>query len=465
MLHVLIILALALARLPDVIGDVTWHRPLHTWPWLPLPATIILCSWFHLIAWQAARGLRQPGGARRLQSMYHCLDITRWTSLAIVVAGVFACGWDVWVRQWLGSAVLIDELVIASPVLCTLIMTWWSVAPVERVLHEATLIRRLDEGAVIAPLPTRMQSVWQHVRFTMLLVLVPISLMIAWHDIMLPAPRWLGESGEWFTRNAAWLSWAGIAVILLITPFIMRLVWDTIALPAGELRDRIRAICDAYRIRVTGPLVWRTHGSMVNGAILGLFWPARYLLLTDALLERMQPASLDAIVAHEVAHVRMRHMIWLGVVVTAAALSAGWLIEAVFHLLPQEHDATWLIVSATPIAFIVALAAFVVTSQRFEWQADAFSVRHLARASGQSSIDEASALTVIATLGEVARANGMSIDRISLRHGSIATRQRNVRSLVGVPLDQLPIDRVARNIKVIAAVALAAGVAGLYLAA
>lgn len=462
-MHVLIILALALARLPDVLGDVTITPPLPELAWLPIPGTLALWSLFQVVAHRATMKLHHPGGGRRIQSLYRLLDATRWVSLMVLAVGIFAFGWDLWLRALLPSLPLLDELLVASPVLLTLIFTWWSMAPVERAMQELTIIRRLDEGGVVAPLPTRWQSVWQHMRFTMLLVLVPISLMIAWHDTLVLAPQWLGASGEWLAGNATWLSWLGIGSILILTPLIMRVLWDTVPLADSALRDRIRGVCDAYRVRVTGPLVWRTHGSMVNGAILGVFWPARYLLLTDALLERMAPQYLDAIVAHEIAHVRKRHMLWLAVVVTASAVASGWMLELFYRAFATETNAALISAVATPIAFVIALAAFVFTSQRFEWQADAFSVQHLARASGHQTIDESSAAIVAATLGEVAHANGMSIDKVSLRHGSIATRQRKVRELVGQPVSGVPIDRLAQRIKIVAAITLIAGLAAMLL--
>ncbi len=463
MLQVLIILALVLARLPDVIGaDVTWTPVLREYAWIPIPVTLLLLAAFHLVATRVYRQFGRRDTAARIDFMYRALDFARFTSLLVLAFGVFVCGWDAWLRAALGPVILVDELLIASPVLLTIVATWWSTAPVERAMLEVSLIRKLDDGAAIAPLPTRMQAVWQHVRFTMLLTLVPIGLMIGWHDLMQLLPAWLGESASWLTHNESWLSWIGIASILLTTPVVMRAVWDTVPLASSEQRDRIVAICKLHRVRVIGPLVWRTHGSMVNGAILGMFWPCRYLLLTDALLERMQPAHLDAIVAHEVAHVRNRHMVWLGVVVAAAAVCSGLAFDLLLRVLPSEYSLPWLPVIATSAAFGLALAGFIFASQRFEWQADAFSVSHLARQAGCKVVDASSASTVAATLGEVAYANGMSIDKLSIRHGSIATRQRKVSQLVGVSIDAFPIDRQVRVIKLISIIFLAIGIAAMF---
>jgi hypothetical protein len=57
----------------------------------------------------------------------------------------------------------------------------------------------------------------------------------------------------------------------------------------------------------------------------------------------------------------------------------------------------------------------------------------------------------------------MSIDKVSLRHGSIATRQRKARELVGKPITALPIDRLVKRIKIVAAVTLVIGLAAMLL--
>ncbi|HLP83829.1 MAG TPA: M48 family metalloprotease [Phycisphaerales bacterium] len=461
MLHVLIILALALSRLPDMTGDATWEAPFREHAWLVIPATFSVWIVFHLYASRVRTMMGRAGSASRIARLYRFLDAARIMSMLVLLAGVSLARWDEAVRSLVGSSILLDELLIASPVLLTLIFTWWSMAPIERLMQEAQLIRKLDEGGVITHLPTRWQSVWQHVRFSMLLVLVPLSLMIAWHDLLRLAPVWLPSQRAWITTYYEWLSWGGVAGMLLLAPWLMKALWDTVPLEASELRERIMHVCRTHRVRVTGPLVWRTYGSMVNGAILGMFWPFRYLLLTDALLERMQPSHLEAIVAHEVAHVRYRHMIWLGVVVASSAVASGWLLELLAAQLPVTHSLLSPIV-ASVIAFASAIAAFIFASQRFEWQADAFSATHLAKEQGAATVSDTAVTTVASTLGEVAYANGMSIDRISIRHGSIATRQRKVRALAGLPLDRLPIDRTVRVIKITSFLLLTLGIAAMF---
>jgi hypothetical protein len=47
----------------------------------------------------------------------------------------------------------------------------------------------------------------------------------------------------------------------------------------------------------------------------------------------------------------------------------------------------------------------------------------------------------------VAGVNGVAMKRFTWRHGSIASRRRHLLTLVGRPIDRLPIDRLVRAIE------------------
>src|SRR5690606_31987071 len=65
------------------------------------------------------------------------------------------------------------------------------------------------------------------------------------------------------------------------------------------------------RVRFREVLLWRTFGGMVNAAVMGMLAPLRYILLSDALLEHLPAEQVEAVMAHEVAHIRKRHLVWL----------------------------------------------------------------------------------------------------------------------------------------------------------
>lgn len=58
--------------------------------------------------------------------------------------------------------------------------------------------------------------------------------------------------------------------VMAVSPLLMRFVWDAVPLGPGRLRDRLMAICERAGVRVRGLLVWRTHGTMLNGVAMGL---------------------------------------------------------------------------------------------------------------------------------------------------------------------------------------------------
>jgi len=275
-----------------------------------------------------------------------------------------------------------------------------------------------------------------------------------------------------------------------LSPLVIRWVWDTRPLPEGELRQRLTAMCQQYGVGVRELLLWRTFGGMVNGAVMGFLGPVRYILLTDALLDALPTPQVEAVMAHELAHIRRHHMFWM----MAAAATAMIVLTTAFRLMLEvaipliEPIATGQgsigrqidAVLSNPmaleaIAYLPAVGCWFLVfgwvSRRFERQADTFAVQHMARlreevtpspesptatevdpqtkavSAGQIVVDPASAHTMIAALQQVADLNHIATARRSWRHGSIAWRQGYLRSLVGRQIDDLSIDRQVRWIK------------------
>jgi hypothetical protein len=204
---------------------------------------------------------------------------------------------------------------------------------------------------------------------------------------------------------------------------------------------------------------------MLNGAVIGITPWLRYIVLTDALLESLDEAEVEAVAAHEVAHVRKRHMLWLALAVIGAALLFG---EGAALALERAGLpgplAVWVAAAGSLVAVLLVLGA---VSRRFEWQADAFAARHLSRAVGggetgeqdtaeldtaeqeNATITEAGAQAMSTALGRVARLNGFPETRFTWRHGSIATRRKRLLALVGTPAARLPIDRGVRRVMLV----------------
>jgi Zn-dependent protease with chaperone function len=329
--------------------------------------------------------------------------------------------------------------------------------PIERRLREAVIVRDLDEGRPFRPVPARAAHVLMAFRHQAALVLVPIVCVLAWYEAVemygprLNLPRWL---------PAAVLELLGMIVVLSVMPVVMRRVWDTVALESGPLREALQAMCRAHRVRIRELLVWRTHGAMINGAVMGFAGPLRYVLLTDALLEHLPAEQVEAVMAHELGHVRRRHMVWLGVAgLSAMLLAVGLGKLAVVNWAPRWGESALADGLITAAGLGVALLIFGLVSRRFEWQADAFAVQHLSgHRPGREGADAVVGIGAVAAMSgaleAVARLNHIPRERFTWRHGSIASRQRRLRALIGQRTDRLGADREATIVKALAAAAM-----------
>ncbi len=473
MIQVLLILMFASLHAFDTF-DVHARVSLGLWPTVGITLGGLAALWggFHILCLACGRSLDHSGRLRMLRVAERAMLSTRLLAGAWWGGCLFQLGLLTSVRDAVGDFVFIDELLTMLPVLLMFVGMWWSFYPLELRLREALLWRELHDpaGGPIHPPMSRGQFVVSQVRHQMMLFLVPLSMMLAWQEavVMHVEPRLMHAIPRWASIAVPVAHYAGILGVLVASPAIMRHVWDTREIKDSPLRTQVQGMCARYGVRVRGPLLWRTHGSLVNGAILGVFWPLRYMLLSDALIERLTGDQVEAVMAHEVAHVRRRHLVWLAVCMVSSVMVLAWGVQGLAwgaQGLASQLDVSTL--NRYPDAMSVAIGVaglvgaglvFGAVSRRFEWQADAFAVQHLSRTrGGEASTASVDAVVVMSSaLQAVADLNGMDPGRFTWRHGSIRERQRRLATLADQPLDALPIDRQVRWIKVAAAVGLGA---------
>ena len=427
-----------------------------------------------LLTHNAAKSIDRTGSLRRASGAARFVNATRPVALAVHVFAVVALGWLAVVRDMIGDVVLLDELVAILPFATFLTLSSATAWPVERRLREASIIRSLDDGRPFYPVMTRAQFTGQVFRHQILFVLVPIAAIFAWVEAVYwfaetvverdaatalavgHRPAWAEAIPSFITSQTSVGIWvpiaqlSGLAIVFAVMPVVLRRVFRTTPL-LGDLRERLVALCAKYKIGVRDLLVWHTYGTLMNGAVMGLLAPMRYILLTDALLDELTDEELEAVAAHEVAHVVKKHMIWLAVALTAA-LSLGWTLAVALD--PSGEGVVSVAITIGSLA--LALVCFGFVSRRFEWQADAFAARHLSAEDNapSGSITDGGIHAMAGALGRVARLNSIPINKRSWRHGSIAMRQRKLAALAGLPADRLPIDRQVRVLKALSLVLL-----------
>lgn len=428
----------------------------------------------HLVIARCNARLHATASMRAIIVADGVVAAARWAVVAIHLAGVLVFGWLDVVRSVFGDVVVVDEIVAMTPALLVFAWNWWAFWPIERTERDATTIRRLDSGSPIYPMPRRAAFVLLNLRHHVFVWLTPLVLIRAWTE----AAGWLTSSLA-RSDQAIFASLKGdevrlgvnlgleilgvFLVFFVLGPLAMRYVWDTARMPPGPLRDRLTELCRRHRVRISDVLVWRTYGTMINGAVLGLTPAFRYILLTDALLDSLPDDQVEAVMAHEVAHVRHRHIIWLALVLLATILMVGVAAEFVlrFSNIPADAELpAGVALGLTFLTFAAALGVFGVVSRRFEWQADAFAAAHMSDRlrmleevegmGGDDAVTQDGAGAMARALLRVARLNRDRIERRSWRHGSIKVRVEKLERLIGVTEPRFPINSAARLIKITA---------------
>lgn len=230
---------------------------------------------------------------------------------------------------------------------------------------------------------------------------VPVVAAVLWLMGAMGAYWWL-----W-----VWLFWSvfNLLVLFVYPTWIAPLFNKFTPLADGEMKTRIEALLGRCGFRSSGLFVMdgskrSSHG---NAYFTG-FGDNKRIVFFDTLLERLAPAEIEAVLAHELGHFRKKHIVQRIVLMFAGSLTFLW-------LLGQLIDTTWfytgLGVPAQSTALALILFFLVVPvflfplaplssrlSRQHEFEADAYAAEHaaagdLVRALVKLYDDNASTLT------------------------------------------------------------------------
>lgn len=180
-----------------------------------------------------------------------------------------------------------------------------------------------------------------------------------------------------------------VFVILFFPPLVRRL-WNCRELPDGPLKTRLNAFCARHNFTVTFYLWPLFEGRALTAGVMGIIPGLRYILITPALLESMTGEELEAVVAHEIGHVKKLHLLLYVGLLGGFSLLAGLLAEPLIYLALSQEDFTRLLVATdiAPDTILTLLGAvplllflllyfrffFGYFIRNFERQADLFSL-------------------------------------------------------------------------------------------
>lgn len=221
------------------------------------------------------------------------------------------------------------------------------------------------------------------------------------------------------------------AVLLLLfmvfaPPLVLRL-WGCRPMPPGNRKSLIERFCREQGFQIREVVLWPTFGrDTFTAGVMGIHRRFRFLLITEPLLSILSDDELRAVLAHELGHVKERHMFFymiflLGYLILAYTFFDFFyllLLASDFPALPARPDASQLttlsLLSTLPLLILLVVYfrfLFGFFIRNFERQADL----HVFTTTGRP-------LALVSALEKIGLYSGNIRDVPSWHHFSIKQR-------------------------------------------
>ncbi len=119
--------------------------------------------------------------------------------------------------------------------------------------------------------------------------------------------------------------------VMIFFPPLVRRLWGCMELPEGRLKDHLSEFCRQQNFAVELYIWPLFEGKVLTAGVMGLVPGLRYILLTPAIIETMTIAELEAVMAHEIGHVKKKHLLMYILLIGGFSLIAGLLAEPFFY--------------------------------------------------------------------------------------------------------------------------------------
>ena len=214
---------------------------------------------------------------------------------------------------------------------------------------------------------------------------LPLAALVLWLMRAAGAAWWLWAWGAWIAFQF---------LILLLYPTVIAPLFNKFSpLPAGAPRDTIERLLARCGFANNGLYVMDgSRRSSHGNAFFTGFGRSKRIVLFDTLLERLEPAELEAVLAHELGHFRLRHvqknMAWMAAASFGFLALLAWLMASPWFYaglnvppVPGRPGIALLLFFLVLPVFTFALAPLLsLASRRHEFEADAFAARHASAA-------------------------------------------------------------------------------------
>jgi len=242
----------------------------------------------------------EPKSIRRRIRLFERFRWSLWCLAVWFI--VFPVQWHRVVRfDWrLDALPIVDRLLILAPMILSLVCAWAVSCEIGDDQHFSAAGSSARVG-----FRARVHSAFGRLRDESVLVLLPIGILLVAADVGTFVSHWTGN------ENVRWFAYVvGLALLIVAFPNVLRWLWRTRELPDAVLHSRLTTWAAELNVRLRSVHVWETGGRMVNAAVVGMLPRWRYVLLTDALIKRLNTREVEAVALHELAHIARRHTLW-----------------------------------------------------------------------------------------------------------------------------------------------------------
>jgi STE24 endopeptidase len=191
----------------------------------------------------------------------------------------------------------------------------------------------------------------------------------------------------------AWLVWSGFQLLMLVLyPTVIAPIFNKFTpLQDESLRARIEGLMKRVGFASQGLFVMDGSKRSAHGnAYFSGFGAAKRIVFFDTLLSRLAPHEIEAVLAHELGHFKLKHIVKRIAVMFAISLGflalLGYLKTQVWFytglgvnpMLIGNNDAVALILFMLSLPVFTFLLAPLssITSRKHEFEADAFAARY-----------------------------------------------------------------------------------------
>lgn len=378
---------------------------------VPAPFTDAITTEQHARAADYTAALARASMARAAAGAAILLGLTVGGGIAAIDAGVAGFGLGT-----IAHGVAVIAAVALLLVACGLPFDLWSTFGIEArfgfnrttpALFAVDLVKGLAISAVL---------------------LLPLVAALLWSMPLLGASWWLWAWGGWAIFSLL-LGWAWPR---LIAPLFNRFH----ELEDGELRRAVEALArrcgfEPRGVRVMDGSRRSSHG---NAYFTGL-GRAKRIVFFDTLLQSLAPPEVQAVLAHELGHFRLRHVAWRIVWSLAAALGGfaalawlagqSWFQPALGVSAGGTHTLLLLFALVAPVFLLPLQPLAAWLSRRHEFQADAYAAHHADAAALADALvklyrDNATTLTPDRLYAAFHASHPPALDRIARLRGSPA---------------------------------------------